>query len=263
MAIFCSLFSGSSGNCSYLESGGAGILIDAGVSTRSIVRALESLQSSLKKIAAIFITHEHSDHIKGLPVLTARYGLPVYAYGGTLEGIIKSARGLDRNRPHEIPTGGGLELAGMYISSFPTSHDSNESVGYKIHTADGHEVAVATDLGLVSDTVKNELTGCKLVMLESNHDVAMLKNGRYPYFLKRRILSPRGHLSNDDCAAALPELVKGGTQHLLLAHLRRDNNLPELAEQTSVANLLLCGGGSGDYTSEAAPRLTRSRAYNL
>src|SRR5450830_623763 len=143
----------------------------------------------------------------------------------------------------------------MNICSFETSHDSRESVGYRIHTNDGRRIAVATDLGFISDTVLFGITDCELIMIESNHDIDMLKNGSYPYFLKQRILSQRGHLSNDDCAATLIKLMEGGTKHFVLAHLSKDNNLPELALSTAMGVLHSSGRQQGsDYTIEAAPR---------
>jgi phosphoribosyl 1,2-cyclic phosphodiesterase len=263
MATFCSLYSGSSGNCSFVESGGSAILIDAGVSTRSIVKALDSIGSDIKKIAAVFITHEHSDHIKGLITLTSKYKIPVYANGGTIDGILMSLKTLNPDCLFEMKTGESITAGGMKVTSFKTSHDSNESVGYRIHTSDDRQVAVATDLGYVSDEVDSGIRGCKLVLIESNHDVGMLQNGDYPYFLKRRILSKRGHLSNDDCAAILPSLVESGAEHFILAHLSRDNNLPELAAATAISELLTRGIEDGNYELEAAPRLTQSKVYNL
>ncbi|MDR3552526.1 MAG: MBL fold metallo-hydrolase [Clostridia bacterium] len=259
MAFFCSLFSGSSGNCALVGCGGAAVLIDAGASARAINNALTGLDMGIGDIAAVLVTHEHSDHIKGLPTLISRYKLPVYANAGTIRGILGAFGAIDPQYITELETGGSIELAGMSIRSFKTSHDSLESVGYTIATGDGRRIAVATDLGYVTEEVMRSLTGCAVVMLESNHDIGMLKNGSYPYFLKRRILSDRGHLSNDGCAQVLPKLVESGTKHIILAHLSHDNNLPELAEQTAVSALKTAGHDrGGDYELEAAPRFAAS-----
>jgi phosphoribosyl 1,2-cyclic phosphodiesterase len=264
MAKFCALFSGSSGNCVYIESGGDAILIDSGASLKAIRQALETIGADLADLSAVFITHEHSDHIKGLPVLAARCAVPVFANVGTTRGILNECAKITRDRLSELETGTSVEIGNMCISSFATSHDSIESVGYTIHTGDGHKLAVATDLGVISDTVMNAISSSEIVMLESNHDVGMLQNGRYPYFLKRRILSDRGHLSNESCSAVLPSLVECGAKHFVLAHLSRDNNMPELAIETANCTLLSAGAKQGvDYTLEAAPRVGPGRLYEL
>ena len=263
MATFCSLSSGSSGNCIYIENGGTSILIDAGISLRAISKALAGIGADIRNVRAVFVTHEHSDHIRGLPVLTSRYDIPIYASPGTVAGIITETD-ISPERLRELTTGCCEEVGGLCVSSFGTSHDSRESVGYRIHTSGGYDLAVATDLGYVDESVMDGLYACRLVMLESNHDVGMLRNGRYPYFLKRRILSDRGHLSNDECAAVLPELVRGGAEHFVLAHLSRDNNIPELAVETSVSQLTVSHfRRDSDYTIEAAPRSQPGRVYRF
>lgn len=253
MAKFCAMFSGSSGNCAYVEAGGAALLIDAGVSTRSICGALETIGSGIEKISAILITHEHSDHIKGLKTMLSKYKIPVYANAGTIEGILQSVPVSDKYFT-ELKTGGSVEIAGMGISSFCTSHDSRESVGFRIHTPDNRQVAIATDLGFVSDTVMSGISSCDIVMIESNHDVGMLQNGKYPYYLKRRIMSDTGHLSNEDCSKVLPQLCADGTRHFVLAHLSRDNNFPGLALQTAVSAMKVSGIAQENYEIEVAPR---------
>ncbi len=253
MTDFCALFSGSSGNCTYISCGGTALLVDAGVSTRSICRALESIGSAIGNVAAVLVTHEHSDHIRGLQTMTSKYHIPVYANAGTIEGI-RGSLALDAGCFTLLPTGASAEIGGMRVSSFATSHDSRESVGYRIDTPDGRRVAVATDLGYVSNGVLGSLSGCDVAMLESNHDVGMLQNGRYPYPLKRRILSNTGHLSNAACADTLPALYRAGTRRFVLAHLSRDNNLPELALATAVSAMKLSGAPAGDYHIEVAPR---------
>jgi phosphoribosyl 1,2-cyclic phosphodiesterase len=258
MAIFCSLFSGSTGNCALVGNKDSAVLIDAGSSAKAICRALNAVDSDISKISAIFITHEHIDHIKALPQLVSKYKIPVYANKGTIEGIMK-LKDIDINYIIEMATGETTETSDMCISSFSTSHDSNESVGYRIQLDDGKKVAVVTDLGYVSETVLENIKFCDAVMLESNHDVKMLQNGHYPYYLKRRILSVNGHLSNDDCSSVLPLLVENGTKHILLAHLSKENNFPELAVQTAISVLQMNGMKQGiDYFIEAAPALVTS-----
>ena len=150
----------------------------------------------------------------------------------------------------------GIEAAGMMVRPFPISHDCAEGYGYRIQMPDGRKVAVATDTGVMTEEVREAVTGCDLVVIESNHDVRMLQNGRYPYYLKRRILSQTGHLSNDACAEELASLVKSGTTRLILAHLSRENNVPELAYETAKSTLAAAGMREGmDFLLSVAPRV--------
>ncbi len=262
MARFCSLYSGSSGNCTYVESESGGILIDAGVSLRRIEQGLKSVGSDITRVCAVFLTHEHSDHIRALPQLFKKYQMPVFATPGTVEGACAALGDAVKLSDFTmLETGRQAKAAGMTVSSFATSHDSRESVGYRIRLPDGENAAVATDLGFVDDAVLQGVRGCRMVMIESNHDTAMLQNGRYPVYLKRRILSAMGHLSNRDCAAVLPELAGSGTRHVVLAHLSKDNNSPELAVEA--ATKALCAAGAQDVSVEAAPRGGPGHVYAL
>lgn len=254
LARFCPLFSGSSGNAYYIGSSNEGVLIDAGRSAKQLVNMLDNCEIEPKAIQAIFVTHEHSDHIKGLRVLASRFHIPVYASAGTLSALLDMGC-LEGDFPVEAITADGIECAGMLIQPFLTPHDSAESVGYRVFTADGRSAAVSTDLGYMTDTVRGALCGADLIAIESNHDVGMLRNGPYPYPLKRRILSRTGHLSNLACADELYRLAEHGTTRFVLAHLSAENNTPELAYQTSVCSLSLCGMKEGvDYTLHVAPR---------
>lgn len=254
MARFCPLFSGSSGNSYYIGSANAGVLIDAGRSAKQLGNMLDHCGVDIKAIQALFITHEHSDHIKGLRVFASRFHLPVYASAGTLSALMQMGC-LEGDFPVQEITPDGVECAGMLVQPFRTPHDCAESVGYRVFTADGRSAAVSTDLGYLTDTVRSALCGADLIAIESNHDVGMLRNGPYPYPLKRRILSRTGHLSNVDCADELYSLADRGTTRFVLAHLSAENNTPELAYQTSVCSLSLCGMKEGlDYTLHVAPR---------
>lgn len=232
MARFCSLFSSSSGNATFVGSSKTGILIDAGVSAKRIKEALHSREIDPSSLSAIFITHEHSDHISGVRVLASNFKIPVFATAGTIDGM-NDAGVLNGKFPVFQISENGDEIGDIIVRSFKTPHDSNESCGYTIEFPDGRRAAVATDIGTVTNEVLNGIIGCDLVMLESNHDVGMLQNGPYPYYLKRRILSDRGHLSNESCASVARDLVERGTTRLFLGHLSGENNIPELAFQTS------------------------------
>lgn len=254
LARFCSLFSSSSGNATFLGSSKTGILIDAGVSAKRIKDALISREIDPRSISAIFVTHEHSDHIKGIRVLASSFNIPVYATAGTLRGL-EEAGILNGKFPVCELSENGNEIGDLHIKSFKTPHDSLESCGFRIEFPDGRKAAVATDIGCVTNEVLGGVLGCDLVMLESNHDVGMLQNGPYPYYLKRRILSDRGHLSNENCAAVARDLVERGTARLFLGHLSTENNVPQLAFQTSLCTIDELGAKNGrDYILTVNPK---------
>ena len=259
MARFCTLFSSSGGNCIYIGAGDGGILIDAGVSAKAIERALLEREINPGSIRAIFVTHEHSDHVSGLRVFASRYATRVYASAGTMRALegMNILNGkfeavvLDRNT---------VEEAGMQVRGFPTPHDCAQGFGHRVHTPDGRRIAVATDLGHMTDEIRSAVHGCDLAVVESNHDVRMLQNGRYPYPLKRRILSDSGHLSNNDCAKELAAFAQTGVTRFVLAHLSAQNNLPELAWQTALNALEEAGLRRGeDFLLTVAPRKSEEK----
>lgn len=239
MARFCSLFSSSSGNCTYIGSSSGGILIDAGVSAKRITEALASINVNPESLGAIFITHEHSDHISGVRVFASKNNIKVYATQGTISGML-SAGALNDKISFE-PIEKTVEVSGFSVRPFATSHDAKQSCGYTVLTPDSKRIAVCTDLGVVTPEVMDAIYGSDLVLLESNHDENMLRLGSYPYELKRRILSPIGHLSNDACAQTAVRLVEGGTTRIVLGHLSHENNLPDLAVETTRAALKMAG----------------------
>ena len=254
MARFCPLFSGSSGNSYYIGSASSGILVDAGRTAKQLINMLDFCGIEISAVKAIFVTHEHSDHVKGLRVLASRYHLPVYSSFGTLSALDNMGC-LNGNFQSEVIDERGVECSGVFIKPFHTSHDSAESVGYCIQTQDGRSVAISTDLGYMSDEVRGAISGIDLVVLESNHDIGMLNNGPYPYPLKKRILSATGHLSNLACADELCALAESGTMRFVLAHLSSENNTPELAYQTSLCSLTLAGLKLGtDFELCVAPK---------
>jgi len=253
MARFCPLFSGSSGNSTYIGSATGGILIDAGVSAKRLTQALCDIDVDASCVKAIFITHEHSDHISGLRVFARSHGIDVYASRGTLAEL-ESKGVLDGRFTAREITPDGVEVNGMFVRPFHTSHDAAESVGYSVTTADGRRASVATDTGYVTDETFSAIYGSEIIMLESNHDVGMLRNGSYPYMTKRRILSEYGHLSNDSCAETVTKLLDGGTTRFFLAHLSRENNMPVLAYEATRSAMTVTGAREGfDYLLSVAP----------
>lgn len=255
MAKLVPLFSGSQGNSYYLGSGGRGILIDAGRSAKQVTAALEDNNIDIKSIQGIFVTHEHIDHVRGVRVFANRYGIPVYSSRGTYNAMNENGY-VDEKTHCCIIGSAGVDLDTMHVDAFPTSHDCAESNGFRV-TMNGVSFALATDLGYISDEVASALYGCDTVVIESNHDVRMLQVGPYPYPLKKRILSDCGHLSNETCAGFLPKLVKKGTKRFLLAHLSKENNMPQIAYAESV-NSLAANDMSvdSDYTLAVAPIVT-------
>ncbi|MCM1365292.1 MAG: MBL fold metallo-hydrolase [Faecalibacterium sp.] len=254
MARFCSLFSSSSGNSTFIGSSKTGILIDAGVSAKRMKNALLDRNIDPSAISAIFVTHEHSDHIKGIRIIASNYNIPVYATEGTLQGL-EEAEILNGKFPFYVMPQEGVEIGDLFVKPFKTPHDSNESCGFTIELPDERKAAVATDIGHITNEIMNSIIGCDLVMLESNHDVGMLENGPYPYYLKRRILSDTGHLSNEVCADVASQLIERGTTRLFLGHLSTENNMPELAYQTSYAAIYETGAVlNRDYMLTVNPK---------
>ncbi len=228
------LFSGSSGNSVYIKHGDTKILIDAGMAASSVEASLNKIGASLKEIAAIFITHEHSDHIRGTGVIVRRYnkGIEVHAASPTSDFIECGNGNLKVHTPQYE-----YSIGSLVISSFRTPHDSSMSVGYVVRGEGGFSAAVATDLGCITDNVLKNLVRCNNVILESNHDIDMLMRGPYPQNLKRRIMSRNGHLSNAECSEVVCALSRSGVENILLAHLSPENNMPSLALETSAAAL--------------------------
>lgn len=245
-----SLFSGSSANATLIRSENTAVLIDAGGSMKRIRLALESLGCSLSDLSAIFVTHEHSDHISAIPMLTKHFSIPVHITTGSsyaLSGIEPSCLVAHPPR-YEVAVGD------LRVCSFLTSHDSHMSVGYTVES-DGVRFGLATDTGVVTPEIEDALSGCCGVLIEANHDVLMLKNGPYPADLKARIRSSHGHLSNDQAAEFAARLVQRGTEHLLLGHLSAENNTPAQA-LTAVQNCLACHGLSASVAVAARSEIT-------
>ena len=239
MAKVCQLFSGSSGNSIFVSSGGTKLLVDAGVSAKRIENALSDIGESADSLSAILVTHEHTDHIKGLRVLASRYGIPVIADERVIASMERSGDVTDK--VHTECARENMELGGIEIVPFENSHDSAACLGYRLNMKNERSVSVCTDTGIVTDSARNTIAGSDLVFLESNHEITMLQNGTYPYNIKVRILSSRGHLSNEACSEFARELMNSGTTRLVLAHLSRDNNHPEIARQTTLSALTNAG----------------------
>lgn len=228
MAKVCQLFSGSSGNSIYIGGADYGFLVDIGVSAKKCEQALRKIGVEPQSIKAIFVTHEHKDHVGGVRVFASRYKIPVFACPECLEEL--RFTGVLNNTVTSFEMKGVLDFDGVIIESFYNSHDSVACVGYKFSLPEGRKIAVCTDTGYITDDAKKVLVGeTDLIFLEANHEISMLENGMYPYILKKRILSLNGHLSNYACGEFAKELVKNGTTRIILSHLSKENNMPDLA----------------------------------
>lgn len=258
MARIYPLFSSSKGNSTFIGTENGGILIDCGVSCRRLMNALSINRIPAEAVKAIFITHEHSDHVSGLKLFSGKLGCPVYGQKKTLQRLADT----DKLSPNSLIvelTDKPVCAAGMEVRCFNTPHDTVQSCGYRITTDDNKTCAVCTDLGHVTEEVHRNLTGCRLVLLESNYDEGMLRIGGYPLYLKERILSATGHLSNDDCAAEIEKLIRSGTFYFVLGHLSQDNNRPYIADNT-VRNSLKEFVDGRDYLLGIAPVETKGGA---
>ncbi len=226
----CSIASGSSGNCIYVGSEATHLLIDVGISGRKTENGLKALGLAGRDIDGILITHEHADHIQGLGVILRKYEVPVYATAGTIKAII-SCGGLGSIDPalfHEVKEDVKFTLKDLVVNPLRISHDAAQPVAYRISYGN-RKVAVCTDLGCYNDYTVECLKGMDALLLEANHDVNMLQVGPYPYYLKQRILGERGHLSNENSGRLLTRILHDNLKAVLLGHLSKENNLPELA----------------------------------
>jgi phosphoribosyl 1,2-cyclic phosphodiesterase len=233
---FSVLASGSSGNSLFIESDRLRVLVDAGLSGKQMAERLERIGVDPCTLSAIFVSHEHIDHVRGLGVLARRHRIPVYMNESTWKNLPSSVGEIPEPLLHFLESGAALELEDLLVEPIPVSHDAAEPVGY--HFRHGQEtLAIVTDLGYVSRRIMDRVRGTDTLIWESNHDTEMLRMGSYPWNVKRRILSDVGHLSNEDAGEALTEILRGAGENVYLAHLSKDNNMSELAHLT-VRNIL-------------------------
>jgi phosphoribosyl 1,2-cyclic phosphodiesterase len=259
----CSLASGSSGNCIYVGSESSGILVDCGVSGKEILENLKNIGVCTSSIKGIVVTHEHSDHTKGVGIISRKLNIPVYANSGTWQGMSDCIGAIKSENIKYFETGIGFNIDEIEVKPYSIPHDAADPVGYSFTHAN-KKVCIATDLGYFSQEVKDNIQKSDMVLLEANHDIEMLKVSSYPYFLKRRILSNVGHLSNEAAGNAVLELLHSGVKKILLGHLSKENNFPELAYQT-VKNILESNKVviGKDIELEVAPRKGISKYYEI
>lgn len=251
---FCSLYSGSSGNSIFVASGETKLLVEAGLSAKKIIEALCSIGEKPSDISAVLVSHEHSDHIRGAGILSRKFNLPIYASEGTWRGMEQMIGPVLECNKKVFLSYAPFDIGDITVTPFPIPHDANEPVGYSFSTC-GKKVTIATDIGHISMELLNNFINSDLLLLESNHDLEMLKVGPYPWPLKKRIAGEHGHLSNDAAGEVIAYMAEKGTKQFLLGHLSKENNFPELAYQT-VCNALCekkLQAGT-DYTLDVAHR---------
>jgi len=240
----CSIASGSSGNCIYVGSENTNLLVDVGISAKRIENGLNGIDIAPGTIQGILITHEHSDHISGLGILARRYHIPIYATYETICSIqmIKSVGDISEDLYHFVKPNEAFQINDILVEPFSTSHDASNPVCYTLQS-EGHKIGIATDLGKYDDYIVSKLENSDLLLIEANHDVNMLMVGKYPYYLKQRILGDKGHLSNQTSADLIHRLINPRLKNILLAHLSRENNYEELAYETVCCELSIRGSG--------------------
>ena len=262
----CSIASGSSGNCIYVGSEATHLLVDVGISGKRTECGLNELELTGRDLDGILITHEHADHIQGLGVIARKYEIPIYATKGTIEAMkaMSSLGKVDDALFHEIREDEKFTLKDLTINPMRISHDAAQPVGYRISYGN-KRVAVCTDLGVYNDYTVECLKGMDALLVEANHDVNMLQVGPYPYYLKQRILGDRGHLSNENSGRLLCRILHDKLKTVLLGHLSKENNLPELAYE-SVRMEINMGENpykAGDFDIRVAKRNEVTAAVNL
>lgn len=237
MLEFCSLYSGSSGNCLFVSSKNTKLLIDCGTSCKKICDGLASINSSIEDIDAILVTHEHSDHVQSLGMVSKKFNIPVYANLETWNAMQKQKEKINKENINVFKNDEDFFFNDLTIHPFSTPHDAANPCGFNIHNGK-RKISIATDLGHIDDNLLNELQKSSFVLLESNYDPEILKVSKYPLHLKQRIAGPRGHLSNEIAGKTISALMKKDLKEVMLGHLSKENNFPELAYQTVAEQLM-------------------------
>jgi len=243
---FCSLSSGSSGNCYYLGNSDRGILIDAGISASLIRKYLNNFSIPIETITGVLVTHYHIDHVKGLELLTRKNNIPAYTTSKIRQNIIGSVKKMAPDSVRTIPVMESFHLADLEILAFPVCHDAPETIGFHICAGD-RKITIATDLGHISPMAASYIRNSNFLVIESNYDEQMLTEGSYPRFLKARISSDNGHLGNKQTSSFLAEIINDDLSNICLAHLSRNNNTPEIVLQTLYRTFAERGVVLGDH----------------
>ena len=259
MLKFCSLFSGSTGNSLYIQNDNTKILVDSGVSCKKVIDALESININPKELNAILVTHEHSDHIQSVGTLSKKYNIPVYANNKTWSKIPYE---INKENVFEFKTSEDFSIGDLKIHSFKTPHDAAQSCGFNIFDGET-KISIATDLGHVTDEIRTCLKGSKFILLEANYEPEVLRMCSYPFPLKTRIASPTGHLSNNSAGETIASLINSGLSRVMLGHLSKESNFPQMAYATVVDELEKRNFKKGDIDLSIASRIHPSELLEI
>ncbi len=262
MLNFTSLYSGSSGNCLFVESNNAKILIDAGVSLKKIEKGLESINIEPSDLNAIIVTHEHSDHIQSLGNLSKKFNLPVFATSKTFDAMPKQTEKISSNNKKHISINETFSIGDIEILPFHIPHDAADPCGFTLFS-NNTKISIATDVGHMTNDILKHIDGSKFILLESNYDSNVLKYTKYPFKLKERIAGPTGHLSNKIAGQTINYLIKSGLKNAVLGHLSKESNFPELAYQTVLNEILSDGTNIENFRLSVASRDLPGKKINI
>lgn len=253
MLNFCSLYSGSSGNSLFVQSDNTKILVDCGVSSKKIEEALNSIEVDASSIDAILVTHEHSDHVKGLATFSSKFDVPVFSTAETFDNMEKITSKISNNNVNYFKADEKFCIGDLEILPFSIPHDAANPCGFNIFN-NNKKLSIATDIGHMNSKILSHLEGSSFLLLESNYDTEVLKCCSYPFYLKSRISGPTGHLSNDMAGKTITYLLKNGLKTAMLGHLSKESNLPELAYTTTVSEILSNGIDENSFNISVASR---------
>ena len=253
MLNFCSLYSGSSGNSLFVQSDNTKILVDCGVSSKKIEEALNSIEVDASSIDAILVTHEHSDHVKGLATFSSKFDIPVFSTAETFDNMEKITSKISINNVNYFKADEKFCIGDLEILPFSIPHDAANPCGFNMFN-NNKKLSIATDIGHMNSKILSHLEGSSFLLLESNYDTEVLKCCSYPFYLKSRISGPTGHLSNDIAGKTITYLLKNGLKTAMLGHLSKESNLPELAYTTTVNEILSNGIDENSFNITVASR---------
>ena len=262
MLKFCSLYGGSSGNCLFVATKNTKVLIDCGTSCKKIWEGLASIDSSIEDIDAILVTHEHSDHVQSLGMISKKFDIPVYSNIETWNAMEKQKEKISEHNIKYFKNDEDFLLKDLNIHPFSTPHDAANPCGFNIHNGK-KKLSIATDLGHMNNNIFKNLENSSFILLESNYEPEVLKASNYPFYLKRRIAGPNGHLSNEDAGKTISKLMKKNLKHVLLGHLSKENNFPELAYKSVVDELIHNNSDINEITLNVASRTEVGKVINI
>ncbi len=262
MLNFCSLYSGSSGNCLFVETQSTKILVDCGTSGKKVCEGLSTIGKDITDIDAILVTHEHSDHIQSLGLISKKYDIPVYANFETWQAMQTQAQKINISNQKTFENDNDFEVGNLLIHPFSTPHDAANPCGFNIYSGK-KKLSIATDLGHMDNIILENLKGSSFILLESNYDPEILRVSKYPYILKQRIAGPNGHLSNSTAGKTIGHLIPNDLQTVMLGHLSKENNFPELAYQTVVEELMSQNIDTNEISLSVAKRNEPSQIIEL